>query len=327
MIGALLWLACSPADVTPAWPWPPAVPPPVVPPDNAMTPDRVALGRALFADVRLSRDRDASCSTCHDPASGFDDGLMLSVAPSGDVLPRNTQGLANVAWYATITWGNPVLRSLEDQAVVPLVGDLPPELDLGGELNTRLVELAADPSLDWAAAYPDEPVDLYALTRALAAYERSLVSFDAPVDRRALSDQAARGQILFDDVGCATCHPPPLYTLDAAFEGEPTPGDEAWANVGLYADDALPAASQGLGAFTGEPADAGRHRIPGLRDVSLTAPYMHDGSLVSLGDVVRHFASGGVEGATTDPRVEPFELSSDDEAALTAFLEALTTPR
>lgn len=268
---------------------------------------------------------------------------------TGQTHPRGAPGLANVAWMGTLTWADPDLRSLEEQARVPMFGSDPVELGLAGREDELLARLAAAPRYDalFSAAFPGhpDPIALANVTRALAAFQRSLVSFDAPWDRAqagqraAMSPSAHRGEALFRDarLGCATCHAPPFFTV-AAVGGALAP-DSTFFNVGLYdigGTGRYPERNEGLHARTRRPADMGRFRTPSLRNVAVTAPYMHDGSLATLGDVLDLYERGGrvvTDGrhagdGRTNPhrseRLHGFRLSARERADVVAFLTALT---
>ena len=335
----------------PPWRWdlPEGIAPPPVPPDNPMTPEKVALGRHLFYDRRLSGNESYSCATCHTRTLGFADSHARAVGSTGQTHPRGAPGLANVAWMGTLTWADPALRSLEEQALVPMFGSDPVELGLAGLEDELLARLAATPRYDslFAAAFPGqpEPVTLRNVTHALAAFERSLVSFDAPWDRAragdrtAMSPAAHRGETLFlgDRLGCAGCHAPPFFTV--ATVGGPRPPDSTFFNVGLYdvgGTGRYPEGNEGLHGHTGRPGDMGRFRTPSLRNVAVTAPYMHDGSVGNLEDVLDLYARGGravSDGRNAgDGRANPhrsqrlgaFRLTARERADVVAFLTALT---
>lgn len=336
----------------PVWSWdlPPGFPTPIVPPDNPMTEAKVELGRHLFHDRRLSVDRTRSCASCHRPELAFTDGLPRARLPSGEEHPRGSPSLGNVAYAAWLGWANPTLVRLEAHVVVPLLGDDPPELGWSGregELVARLEEVPAYRRL-FAAAFPDDedPIDLANLVRAIACFERTLIAGGSAVDRflagdqQALSPSARRGLDLFrsERLGCATCHAG-WATTDAAIGVETPDPALTFHNTGLYDVDgsgAYPPGGTGLHAVTGRPEDMGKFRAPMLRNVAVTAPYMHDGSIATLDEVLDHYARGGrriEEGPHAgdgrdsrfkSPLLRGFELAAGERSDLLAFLDALT---
>ena len=305
-----------------AWPLPGWMPPPPVPPDNPMSAAKVELGRRLFYDGRVAGLNYMSCSTCHKPELAFSDGRPVAIGLTGQRHPRNSQGLANVAYLPRLTWADPGVTSLEDQTKLPLFGEHPVEMMANGREEAIVARLAVD--LDYrrlfAAAFPESGgrIDFVAIRKALAAFERTILSFDSPWDRwRHGGDEAAvgaaakRGEALFlgERLRCGRCHVPPLFTDAAAGEG--------YHNTGLYDLDgrgAYPTGNQGLIEHTGVPADMGRFRTPSLRNVAVTAPYMHDGSAATLGEVIDDYAAGGraarsgARSPLTSPLVAGFSL-------------------
>lgn len=351
--GSVLLLGASGA----AWQWPlPAwVPPPVVPTDNPMSADKVELGRHLFHDPRLSRDGSLSCAGCHDPARAFTDGRAVSTGATGETGSRSAMSLANVAYLPVLTWQNPQLTSLEVQALIPLFGEHPVEMGMAGREQALFAMLQGDPVYRrlFARAFPDEArrgdealYTLSTLTKALAAFQRSLLSFDSPWDRYryggrpdAISAAARRGEDLFfgEKLECYHCHGGLAFTDNQQHARSPF-AETGFHNTGLYDEDgqgAYPAASPGIVEFTGDPRDAGRFRTPTLRNVAVTAPYMHDGSVATLREVLRmHYARAGraaLQGRGPNPLrsefIAGFEITEDEIDDVVAFLEALTDER
>lgn len=341
MILAMLF-ACAPATWT--WDLPDGVPAPSVPADNPMSAAKVELGRHLFYDERLSVDGTMSCASCHRQDLAFTDGRPQGVGVTGEVHPRGAMSLANVAYASTLTWAHPDMDRLEHQALGPLFGDDPVEMGLTDREDLVTASLAADPaSLDrFTAAFPDEaePVSIPNVVRAIAAFERTLLSFDSPYDRTmrgepgGMSLAAERGQALFlsERLECFHCHGGPTFSDALTHERQPM-AEIAFHHTGLYDLDGLgtyPSPNTGLHAITGRPEDMGRFRAPTLRNVAVTAPYMHDGSVETLDDVVDHYAQGGRGGGGSplqSPFVQGFVLSGAERADLLAFLEALTDER
>lgn len=350
---ALLTVGCAspepPPDGPPPYDWklPQGFPTPRVPADNPMTEAKVQLGRRLFYDRRLSLNGTQACASCHEQARAFTDGRSNSVGSTGQTHRRNGQGLANVAYATSLTWANPALTTLESQALVPLFGTEPVELGFADQQEALLERLRADPALTarFAEAFPDEaePVSLATLTRALSAFERALISGTSPYDRylygnevEALSPAAKRGLQLFlsERLECDHCHSGFNFQDATAHESTPEP-ILPFHNTGLYNEDgqgAYPATDPGVIELTGRPEDMGRFRAPSLRNVAVTAPYMHDGSVATLSEVLDHYAAGGRARARNGGQASPlqsgfvrgFTLTPQEKADVIAFLESLT---
>ncbi len=334
-----------------AWGLPAGFPEPAVPADNPMSAEKVELGRRLFYDKRMSANGTMACASCHEQARAFSDGLALPEGSTGQRLPRNAMGLANVAYAVTYTWANPALDTLERQALVPLFGEAPVELGWTGREDEILARLRDDAGLrasfERAFAGDDDPVSTANVARALASFERTLISGGSPYDRyayggddAALSASAKRGLDLFfsERLECYHCHGGLAFT--SSFRSKETRLRElSFHNTGLYNVDgagAYPADNLGLKEFTNAPDDMGKFRVPSLRNVALTAPYMHDGSVATLDEVLDHYAAGGRAIASgpragdgranpyKDALVRRFDLSPDERADVIAFLESLT---
>jgi cytochrome c peroxidase len=321
------------------WQWalPDGFPEPWVPEDNPMTAEKVALGRALFYDRRLSLNEAQSCGDCHLQNLAFTDGRATALGSTGEVHRRASMSLVNVAYAAGLTWASTTMRLLEDQALVPIFGEDPVELGFAGqedELIRRQAEDAERAAM-FEAAFPGEGVTLSGVTRALAAFQRSIIAADSPYDRfinktdlSALSADARAGLSLFNSerMECFHCHGG--YLMSDAARSATTVFDElTFHNNGLYNLDgygAYPEADQGLIEQTGSAADMGRFRAPSLRNVAVTGPYMHDGHLETLDDVLDHYARGGEGGPYQSLFVKGFVLSDDERRQLLAFLESLT---
>ncbi|MFN8650730.1 MAG: di-heme enzyme [Gemmatimonadales bacterium] len=326
---------------------------PAVPEYNPVTPEKIALGRRLFYDRRLSANQTQSCGSCHLQSLGFSDGRAVAVGSTGQVHPRNSQGLANVAYFSSLTWGNNVLLELEDQIRVPILSDNPVELGVSdGVRPAVLARFDADSTYRalFAAAFPGSPpgATLNQVVYALATFSRTLISGDSPYDRyyrgdtTALTAQQIRGLRLFNSerLECFHCHSG--INLSISYHDQrTTPGTITYPffNNGLYnvgGDGSYPAGNQGIYELTLNPADRGRFRPAGLRNVALTAPYMHDGSIATLRAVVQHYARGGrsvVSGPYAgDGRLSPlksglvrgFSIADSEIDDVVAFLESLT---
>jgi cytochrome c peroxidase len=351
-LAATLGCADEPRGGTPySWELPSGVPPPPVPESNPITIEKVELGRYLFYDNRLSVNQTQSCASCHHQERGFSDGLPTPMGATGEAVPRNSMALANVAYTPHLTWANHLLTNLEDQIMIPLFGEAPIELGMVNREHMMLERLASDPLYQelFAAAYPGQgdPFTIANLVRALSSFMRSMTSFDAPVDRyallgdkQALSPSAVRGMNLFlgERLECHHCHGGVGYTR--AFVTETSPFSvRAFDNNGLYnigGTGMYPQGGRGLYDVTGDPFDMGMFRPPSLRNIAVTGPYMHDGSIADLESVIDIYAAGGqvIEDGELagDGRLHPaksgfvsgFELSAEERADLLEFLGALT---
>lgn len=333
-----------------AWQLPGDIPPPQVPADNPMNRAKVELGRWLFYDTRLSGNQTMSCATCHIQGLAFTDGKPRSIGSTGQVHPRSSMSLVNVAYASRLTWANPLLARLEDQAIIPLLGDDPVEMGLGGreERAAKLLRTEAHYSALVRRAFPGDadPHSFLNAVRAIAAFVRTIISYDAPYDRYlagdigAMSEAAQRGMELFfsERLECFHCHGGFNFT-DSTTHANTTVERVGYHNTGLYnvgASGAYPADNTGLYDMTGERRDMGRFKAPSLRNVAVTAPYMHDGSVATLEAAVDNYRRGGrlIESGPLagDGRLNPyksefvlgFDLSDAERDDLVAFLEALT---
>lgn len=287
----------------------------VAPEDNLPTRERVELGRRLFYDARLSRTEDVACSSCHVQANAFADPNRLSAGVDGQLGTRNAPALVNLAWGRAFFWHGGA-TSLEVQAVGPIKN--PVEMDMSLLEVAERLNADATMAKQFQRAY-SEPATESSLTRALASFVRSLVSADSPYDHylagdtSALSEAAVRGEALFNGERgeCFHCH----IGFDLSNHG--------FRNNGIAADDP----DEGRREVTLKDSDLGKFKVPTLRNVAVSAPYMHDGSLATLDDVIDAYTAGGRGHPNTDPNIHPLELSADDKSDLRAFLEALTDER
>lgn len=331
------------------WGLPESIPLPREPEDNPMTEAKFQLGRHLFYDSRLSTNGTISCSSCHKQDKAFSDGLTRPFGATGEQHTRNSQALVNVAWASTVTWGNPSLGTIERQILLPLFGDDPVEHGLN-EANSEQVlrSLQADPVYGplFQAAFPEQSDPMFGdlawdnLVKALASFVRGLVSFDSSFDRGELSEAARRGERLFNSerLECFHCHAGYNFS-DATVDRLTTVNQLMFHNTGLYNVDGMggyPEPNTGRHEVTGKPSHMGQFRAPTLRNVALTAPYNHDGSVATLEDVIRNYAAGGrvlTSGPNPgDGRMNPFKdgfitsfpISEQEIDDVVAFLESLT---
>ncbi|MFT6818556.1 MAG: cytochrome c peroxidase [Myxococcota bacterium] len=319
-----------------------------IPQDNPLTAEKAELGRFLFYDTRLSNNDTQSCGSCHFQELAFTDGRTLSVGSTGQGHPRNANGLSNVGYNSTLTWANPLMTELETQALVPIFGDDPIEL---GANEAVLERFQNDPMyIDmFDDAFPErrEPIDWDGVVDAIASFERTLLTGNSRFDkftyqgeRDALTGAELRGMLLYfsEDLECQHCHGG--FNFSEATTHADQPFDAAFFNnTGLYNVDgegAYPADNTGIFELTLDPQDMGRFRAPSLRNIAVTAPYMHDGSVETLEEVIRNYERGGrlIEDGPDagDGSLSPlksgfiagFTLADDERDDLLAFLQTLT---
>jgi cytochrome c peroxidase len=290
----------------------PASPP--VPADNAMTPARVELGRMLFFDPRLSGSGWISCATCHNPALGWSDALPTAIGHGMKTLGRHTPTILNSAYNKRQMWDGR-FASLEEQALGPIGSADEMNLDVA-EMVKRLRTIRGYAPL-FERAYPGEGISEKTVAKAIASFERTVISRDAPFDRwqkgeaQAVSDAAKRGFELFrGKANCTACHQGANFT------------DDGFHNVGVR----QAAGVDDPGRFAKVPVAAmkGAHKTPSLRDVAYTAPYMHNGAYRTLREVVEMYARGGDVAANLDPNIKKLELTPAQVDDVVAFLESLT---
>jgi cytochrome c peroxidase len=316
------------------WNVPKGFPRPAVPPGNPMSAAKVELGRYLFYDKRMSVNGKESCGSCHRQELAFTDGRAHAEGTTGQLHPRSSMSLVNVAYAPLLTWANPTLDSLEEQALTPMLGEEPIELGLKGHEQEFLKALRRDPLYQrlFPEAFP-EPGDIYTLqnvTKAIATFERTIISMRSPYDRyrwagdsSAISDSAKRGELLFassERGGCFQCHAGWNFTA-IRFEGSKDGGGGFFnTGVSLYVPP-----NRGLYEQTHRTGDIGKFRAPTLRNIALTAPYMHDGSLATLEEVIDHYAAGGKMDHPNKSRIlRPFRLTEGEKRDLVEFLRSLT---
>ena len=285
------------------------------PADNRPTLARVALGRRLFFDPLLSADGTVSCSSCHHPEYVFSDTVAVSRGVYGRRGRRNAPSIVNAGYGESFFWDGRAV-GLEDQVLLPIQD--PDEMDMPLDAVLRRVGEVPEYREGFAAAFPDRAVSAPNLARALAGYLRTLRSGDAPLDgflagdSTALSPEARDGFRLFvGRAGCHRCHAGPTLT------------DRSFHNTGIaWRGGAL--ADSGRAVVTGAPEALGAFKTPSLRNVERTAPYMHDGSLATLEEVVEFYSDGGIPNPHLDPDIRPLRLSADERRALLAFLRSFT---
>ncbi|MEO8125575.1 MAG: cytochrome c peroxidase [Bryobacteraceae bacterium] len=263
------------------------------PESNPLSAEKVALGRKLFFDKRLSRDGSIACATCHDPKHAFSDERPVALGVGGKKGTRRSPRIANRAYGKSFFWDGRA-ASLEEQAGGPIANPL--EMDL--------------PVADAASRVG---VTEQELRQALASYVRTILSGDSPYDRYIAGDRAALNAQAQDGLkifrgkgGCIACHVGPNLT------------DERYHNTGVGAGD------EGRAKWSGRPEDTAAFKTPSLRDVAAAPPYMHDGSLATLEDVVEHYNRGGHANPHLDTELHELQLTAAEKCALVAFLQSLS---
>jgi len=327
---------------------------------------KIELGRFLFYDRNMSFNQTQSCADCHQQDKAFTDGLTTSIGSEGDTHPRNAMSMTNVVYNATNNWANNLITQLHAQSLAVLTNDAPVELGWTtetriDEITNRFKNVADDPvagKVDYPAlfaeAFPDDPdpVNIFSFTEALAAFGATLISGDSEFDKKsrgepnAMSEAAIRGEDIFfgERAECFHCHggfnfSDSVQHAGLKFESRP------FHNNGLYNVDAdgdgisdglYPSDNAGLIEFTFKPEDDGKFRAPTLRNIELTGPYMHDGSIETLEDIVAHYERGGrlitIGLNAGDGKLNPnkssfvsgFVLEPGERMDLVEFLKSLT---
>ncbi len=299
------------------------LPPVSIPPDNPPTAESIALGRKLFYDTRLSADDTISCATCHNSQLSFTDGMPGSMGIGKQIGRRNAPTILNAAYYSSFFWDGRA-ASLEQQAGGPIAN--PVEMGQSHELSIKKFEKIPEYKQDFEKVFGPGRLTIEKIEMALASFERTVLSGDSPFDRylyrdekTALSESAIRGLAVFTDKkrgNCSTCHTiGETYSLFT---------DNKFHNLGAGISVKGELVDLGRYEQTKVEADKGAFRTPSLRNVAGTAPYMHDGSLKTLKDVVEFYVGGGTSNPQLDPDIKELKLTGQEKADLVAFLESLT---
>jgi cytochrome c peroxidase len=283
------------------------------PDDNPFSEEKAELGRKLFFDKRLSINETISCATCHVPEFAFTDRKAVSEGVFGRFTERNSPTLLN-AGYLPVVMFDAHLTSLEMQVIVPIQEHVEMDMKMGDLIN-RLRNIEEYQSA--ARKIFNRDFDPFVLTRSISAFQRTLISNNSRFDqfyygkqKNKLTKSEQRGWKLFSEqLYCTKCHSLPHFTT---FQAE---------NNGLYADYGL---DQGRFRIFHDSLDIGKFKVPTLRNIELTFPYMHDGHLKSLDAVVEHYAKGGAKHWNQSEIVQPFEISNQDKEDLKSFLRSLT---
>lgn len=304
---------------TPLPPAPPIPPTPaflpsvVDPPENPTTPEKVALGYLLFFDKRMSKDGSMACENCHHTDRAWTDGQAVSAKVGGAMNTRNSMTMVNLAYHTSFYWDGrmPTLEAVSNAAWTGQLGAKP-------EVVAQTLNGIAGYRAQFRAAFGSDATSKN-VPMALASFFRALKSGDAPWDKfeqgdqRAVSKQAKNGFEVFRHAGCAACHVPPLYT------------DSLFHNVGIGSDKPADKQDHGRMNATKDPKDDGQFKTPTLRNIELTSPYFHDGSVASLDQVIDIMVAGGIKNPNLDEKLKhPVKVKPKDRKALKAFLLSLT---
>jgi len=281
------------------------------PSSNPLTVEKATLGKTLFFDARLSRDGKMSCASCHAPDKRWSDGRLRPLGAENIVNARRTPTVLNSAWLTALMWDGRA-SSLEAQAVLPITTPHEMNFDMPGVI-ARLQPIQGYRPL-FAQAFGDADVNQKRITQALASFQRTLVSNISPFDRwvagdeTAISASAKRGFTLFENKAkCVACHKSWRFT------------DDSFHDIGLRSEDI------GRGAKVPPQVTLMQHafKTPSLRDLPINGPYMHDGSMFSLEEVIKHYEKGGIERKSRSLEMKPFEISDEERLALVEFIKTL----
>ncbi len=314
ILGLVITIVIRRAHPTPEWDRPLGLERVSWPASNAYSKPKVELGRLLYFDRRLSRDGSVSCASCHDPSNAFADPRPVSIGVAGGRGTRNAPTVLNAAYSPFQFWDGRA-ASLEEQSLGPITN--PVEM-----ANTHAgVEKALEAIPGYRAwfqqSFGTPEITIGRVTKAIGAFERTVLSGGSPYDRykdgdaNALTDQQFRGLGIFVKKGqCAQCHMDPLFT------------DNQFHNIGVGMEH--PSPDPGRFQVTHRDGDLGAFKTPGLRDVAETAPYMHDGSMRTLEEVIDFYDKGGTPNRNLDVKIGALHLTAEDKKDLIAFLRALT---
>lgn len=298
-----------------------------IPTDNPLTEQGIQLGRHLFFDPILSLDSTISCASCHLPELGFSDPKQFSLGVNDAIGTRNAMSLVNVGFYTRGLFWDGRVETLEEQALLPIEDHLEMN-DAWPNVLEKLRRHEDYPSMFRAAfgvEFTDEITEDLAV-KAIAQFERTLISGNSRYDKALrneifLEDIEVNGQQLYffelsqqaEHPGCSHCHNGPLLTDNRYVNN----GLDSVANLNSFKD-------KGRGEFTGRFGDNGKFRVPSLRNIALTAPYMHDGRFQTLEEVLDHYASGGHYAENIDANIRPFTLTEQEKKELIAFMNTFT---
>jgi len=283
------------------------------PAENPYTPEKAALGKMLFFDTRLSRDKNLSCASCHNPSFGWEVPFARAIGAGGKPLGRHAPTALNQAWSRNFFWDGRA-QTLEAQAKGPIEAGVEMDLPMATAVS-RLKEVSGYTTA-FAKAFPKEGLSESTVLKAIATYERTIVTGDTPFDRwirgdaKALPEQAQRGFAVFVGKGnCAACHTGWNFT------------DDKFHDIGLPTDD------PGRMAVSKRAADQHAFKTPGLREIAARAPYMHHGQAATLEAVIGHYVGGGQKRASLSPLMKPLAMTPQEVQDLIAFMRSLSSPQ
>lgn len=283
------------------------------PKDNPYSPEKAALGKMLFFDTRLSRDKNLSCASCHNPSFGWEVPFATAIGAGGKPLGRHAPTTVNLAWSKNFFWDGRA-NTLEAQAKGPIEAAVEMDLPMATAVS-RLKEVQGYVAA-FSKAFPKEGLTEQTILKAIATYERTIVTGDTPFDRwvrgdvKAMSAEAKRGfEIFTGKANCAACHTGWNFS------------DDKFHDIGL------PTADKGRMGVTNAAGDQHAFKTPGLREIAARAPFMHHGQLATLEAVIAHYISGGQRRPSLAPQVKPLSLTSQDVSDLAAFMRILSSPQ
>lgn len=283
------------------------------PKDNPYTPEKAALGKMLFFDTRLSRDKNLSCASCHNPSFGWEVPFATAIGAGGKPLGRHAPTALNQAWSKNLFWDGRA-PTLEAQAKGPI--EAPVEMDLPMATAVSRLKEVQGYAVAFSKAFPKEGLTQETILKAIATFERTIVTGDTPFDRwvrgetKAMSAEAQRGFGMFTGKGnCAACHTGWNFT------------DDKFHDIGL------PTADKGRMGITNAAADQHAFKTPGLREIAARAPYMHHGQVATIEGVIAHYITGGEKRPTLSKDMKPIPMSPQEIQDLAAFMRSLSSPQ
>jgi cytochrome c peroxidase len=290
------------------------------PEDNPYSKEKAELGWLLYFDKRLSSDNTVSCASCHDPQKAFTDGAAVSIGIKGQKGARSAPTVINRA-YSTLQFWDGRAESLEEQAKGPIANPLEMTLekvaDKAHEAGVTRLRAVSGYVSRFKKAFDSGKLDIDQVAKAIATFERTVYSGNAPFDRYqegdkdAMSQEQIRGMdVFYNKAACDSCHIGFNFT------------DGSFANIGIGMDKKEPDLGRYL--VTGRDEERGAFKTPTLREIEHTGPYMHDGRFKTLEEVVEHYDRGGIKNDYLDQRIKPLKLSKEDRSDLVAFLKALS---
>ncbi|MFN8578963.1 MAG: di-heme enzyme [Candidatus Sericytochromatia bacterium] len=323
---------------------PDSFPEPYIPEENKLTKPKVKLGRYLFYDKNLSIDKTVSCGTCHIQSKAFTDGRKVAIGINNSIHSKNSMSLTNIVYNTSLTWANPNLDKLETQMLIPIFGETPPEMGMSGKENILIQRIKEEKiySKMFKRAFPNEnePFNINNITKAIASFQRTLISSNSRYDKKLMSEESLKGQKLFfsEKLECFHCHGGFNFSGETRRKNT-TFIEKEFHNNGLYNIDEngnYPNNGRGLIDITLKKTDMGKFKAPTLRNIELTAPYMHDGSIETLEEVIEHYSRGGRiihsgdfkgDGKNNPYKsgfVKGFNISEQEKKELIEFLKSLT---